>query len=306
MASTSTVDLTDVRTLYTWHDSPPADETVAYWQHTINMTNALCSPNPEELKTVLSRVFKRGQLCKLGSCFEDLLGKRPFDQVHYDAKFFSRDPVCVAYGIKSKPLAAMLETSGIQHLKNQGIGVNVKSKDDVPHDGISDARRQALYVVRVVPTITTPQQFKLEHKSYYKLTHGGEGLKEQRRAAGLPITDLATRKVQDLATRKEQDPAMRKEQDPAMRKEFHGGKQPKKQICLPDTKFVSGLINSGIPLDIMDPAFAGASNSRFNKMFARFWEDPKVGPNLKRLSGKTMANDKFKRIKPIYERARKG
>ena len=300
MASASTVDLTDVRTLYTWHDSPPADETVAYWQHTINMTNALYSPNPEELKTVLSRVFKGGQLCKLGSCFEDLLGKRPFDQVHYDVKFFTRDPVCVAYGIKSKPLAAMLETSGIQHLKHLGIGVNVKSKDDVPHDGISDARRQALYVVRVVPTITTPQQFKLEHKSYYKLTRGGKGLKEQRKDLGLPPN-----KPQDPATRKVQDPAMRKEQDPATRKEFHGGKQPKEHIHLPDTKFVSGLINSGIPLDIMDPAFAGASASRFNKMFARFWEDPKVGPNLKRLSGKTMANDKFKRIKPIYERARK-
>ena len=92
------------------------------------------------------------------------------------------------------------------------------------------------------------------------------------------------------------------------RKESHGykGKQPKKQICLPDTKFVSGLINSGISLDIMDMAFVGASPARFNKMFARFWEDPKVGPNLKRLSGKTMAGDKFKRIKPIYERARKG
>jgi len=69
---------------------------------------------------------------------------------------------------------------------------------------------------------------------------------------------------------------------------------------------VSGLINSGIPLDIMDPAFAGTSAFRINKMFALFWEVPEVGPNLKRLSGKNMRNDKFKRIKPVYERARKG
>ena len=234
MASASTVDLTDVRTLYTWLDSPPADETVAYWQPTINMTNALHSPSPEELKTVLSRVFKGGRFCKLGSCFEDQLGKRPFDQVHYDAKFFTRDPVCVAYGIKSKPLAATLETSGIQHLKNLGIGVNVKSKDDVPHDGISAARPQALYIVRVVRTITTLQQFKNEHASYYKQTHGGAGLKEQRRAAGLPIHkkhvhDPTTRKMskkQDPTTRKKpkkQDPTKRKKQDPTTRK------KPKKQ-----------------------------------------------------------------------------
>ena len=69
---------------------------------------------------------------------------------------------------------------------------------------------------------------------------------------------------------------------------------------------MSGLINSGIPLDIMDPAFAGTSAFRINKMFALFWEVPEVGPNLKRLSGKNMNNSKFKRIKPIYERARKG
>jgi len=85
-----------------------------------------------------------------------------------------------------------------------------------------------------------------------------------------------------------------------------GGEQPKKHIHLDDTKFVSGLINSGIPLDIMDPAFAGKSAGRINKMFALFWEVPEVGPNLKRLSGKNMRNDKFKRIKPVYERARKG
>jgi hypothetical protein len=138
--------------------------------------------------------------------------------------------------------------------------------------------------------------------SYYKQRLGGVGLMEQRLALGLPPN-----KPQDLTTRKEQDPTTRKERDPAKTSQLHdGGEQPKKQIHLDDTKFVSGLINSGIPLDIMDPAFDGTSPFRINKMFALFWEVPEVGPNLKRLSGKNMRNDKFKRIKPIYEHARKG
>ena len=130
--------------------------------------------------------------------------------------------------------------------------------------------------------------------SYYKQRLGGVGLMEQRLALGLPPN-------------KPQDPTTRKERDPAKTSRLHdGGEQPKKHICLDDTKFVSGLINSGIPLDIMDPAFAGKSAGRINKMFALFWEVPEVGPNLKRLSGKNMRYDKFKRIKPVYERARKG
>jgi hypothetical protein len=197
----------------------------------------------------------------------------------------------VAQGIDSKALAALLETAGIRHLKRMGVGVNVKNSDDVPHDGISAARTQGLYVVPVKRTITTVQQFKDEHVSYYKKTHGGAGLKAQRVAQGLPLTDTTTRKVRD----------------PAKTSRLHdGGEQPKKQIRLDDTKFVSGLINSGIPLDIMDPAFDGTSPFRINKMFALYWEVPEVGPNLKRLSGKNMRSDKFKRIKPIYERARKG
>ena len=197
------------------------------------MTDALHEPNEEELTTLLSRLCKDG-LYKLGSCYVDLLGKRPFDSVHYDTKWFTRDPMCVATGITSKTLASMLETSGIQHLKGLGICVNVKGKDDVPHDGISAARPQALYIVRVVRTITTLQQFKNEHASYYKQMHGGAGLKEQRRAAGLPIHkkhvhDPTTRKMskkQDPTTRKKpkkQDPTKRKKQDPTTRK------KPKKQ-----------------------------------------------------------------------------
>ena len=242
----------------------------------IDMSRAVYIPLEEELTRLLSLVCDDGRLWKLGSCYEDLLDSRPFDTVHYDQTWFERSPVCVAHGIDSKPLAALLETAGIQHLKRMGVGVNVKNSDDVPHNGISAARPQALYVVPVKPTITTVQQFKDEHVSYYKQTHGGLGLKAQRVALGLPPMD------------------------------HDGGEQPKKQIHLDDTKFVSGLINSGIPLDIMDPAFAGTSAFRISKMFALFWEVPEVGPNLKRLSGKNMRNDKFKRIKPVYERARKG
>ena len=260
----------------------------------IDMRHAMYMPTEEELTRLLSVVCGDGGLWKLGSCYEDQLGSRPFDAVHYDETWFVRSPVCVAHGIDSKSLAALLETAGIQHLKRMGVGVNVKNSDDVPHDGISAARRQALYVVPVKPTITTVRQFRDEHKSYYKQTHGGAGLKAQRVAQGLPPC-------------KPQDPTTRKERDPAKTSRLHdGGEQPKKHIFLDDTKFVSGLINSGIPLDTMDQAFAGTSAFRINKMFALFWEVPEVGPNLKRLSGKNMRNDKFKRIKPVYERARKG
>jgi hypothetical protein len=274
----------------------------------IDMRHAIYMPTEEELTRLLSVVCGDGGLWKLGSCYKDQLGSRPFDAVHYNNEWFERTPVCVALGIDSKALAALLETAGIRHLKRMGVGVNVKNSDDVPHDGISAARTQALYVVPVKRTITTVQQFKDEHKSYYKQTHGGAGLKAQRVALGLPPNkpqDPTTRKEQDPTTRKERDPTTRKERDPAKTSRLHdGGEQPKKH--LDDTKFVSGLINSGIPLDIMDPAFAGTSPFRINKMFALFWEVPEVGPNLKRLSGKNMAYSKFKRIKPIYERARKG
>ena len=152
----------------------------------IDMRHAMYMPTEEELTRLLSVVCGDGGLWKLGSCYEDQLGSRPFDAVHYDETWFVRSPVCVAQGIDSKALAALLETAGIRHLKRMGVGVNVKNSDDVPHDGISAARRQALYVVPVKPTITTVRQFRDEHKSYYKQTHGGAGLKAQRVAMGLP------------------------------------------------------------------------------------------------------------------------
>ena len=112
-----------------------------------DMSRALLQPPQEELTRRLSLVCADGGLWKFGSCFEDQLDLRPFDPVHYDKEFFEGDPLCVAYGIESKLLAAELETAGIQHLKRMEVGVNVKNSDDVPHDGISAARKQALYVV---------------------------------------------------------------------------------------------------------------------------------------------------------------
>ena len=306
-AATDEVDLVASK------DASPADETaepapaetskpegcVAHSMPAIDMTNALPSLTVEELTALLSRLCKNGVLYKMGSCFQDRLHKRPFDSNHYDAKYFTKDAMCVAFGITSKTLAATLETAGIQCLKGLGVGVNVKCQDDVPHNSISDARPQALYLVPVVHTITTPQQFKDVHVSYYKQKHHGTD----------PITrkvqDPITRKVQDPTTRKVQDLTTRKVQDPTTRKARTGGKQPKKHIMLDDAEVVTGLINSGISLDYLDAAFAGASPGRLNQMFARFWEVPEVGPNLKRLSGKNMSWNKFKRIKPIYERARK-
>ena len=73
-----------------------------------------------------------------------------------------------------------------------------------------------------------------------------------------------------------------------------------------DDDFVSGLIHSGIPLAQLDSAFYGKSCSRLNKLLAIFWKVPQVARELALLfGGKEIADAKFKRIKPIFERARK-
>ena len=85
-----------------------------------------------------------------------------------------------------------------------------------------------------------------------------------------------------------------------------GGKQPKKHVWMDDDDFVSGLIHSGIPLAQLDSAFAGKSCGRLNKLLAIFWKVPEVAHELSLLfAGKHIADDKYKRIKPIFERARK-
>ena len=85
-----------------------------------------------------------------------------------------------------------------------------------------------------------------------------------------------------------------------------GGKQPKKQVRMSDDDFVDGLIHSGLPLAQLVSAFAGKSCSRLNKLLAIFWKVPKVACELSLLfGGKEIRDDKFKRIKPIFELARK-
>ena len=60
------------------------------------------------------------------------------------------------------------------------------SSDDVPHDHISAARPQALYIVAAMRTITTQAQFQATHLSEHKLKNlGVPTLTEQRRALGL-------------------------------------------------------------------------------------------------------------------------
>ena len=250
----------------------------------INTDHALHSPTPEALCERLSELCTPG-VWKLGSCFEDLLDVRPFNSAHYNSTYFNTaGAICVAYGITGKTLAAALETAGIKHLKfTLGVGVNVKNADDVPHDGYSSARPAALYIVPGQPRFTTPQQFWDEHKSYYKLTHGGAGIMEQRRAAGLPAH-----------TSSREDG-----------RKHDGGIQPKKHVFTLDNDFVSGLIHSGIPLAQLDRAFAGKSCGRLNKLLAIFRKVPEVARELSLLfGGKEIADAKFKRVKPIFELVR--
>ena len=253
--------------------------------HRTNTDAALLRPDPEALCELLSTLCSQG-LWKFGSCYEDQLDSRPRDACHYNSRYFARDgAMCVAYGVTEKKSAEALETAGIQHLRHVlRVGVNDKSADAVPHDGICAARPQALYIVPVLPRFTTQQQFWDEHKSYHMLMHGGVGIMEQRRALGLPA-----------------------HAPHAPHGRYHdGGKQPKKQVRMDDDDFVSGLIHSGIPLAQLDMAFTKSSRSRLNKLLAIFWKVPEVARELARLfGGKMIRNDKYKRVKPIYERARK-
>jgi hypothetical protein len=259
----------------------------------INIDNALYSPSEEDLTTLLSILCSDGRLWKLGSCFEDRLDNRPFSTQHYNTTWFdTKGAMCVAYGITTKDRAKALESAGIQHLKHTlHIGVNVKDTDDVPHDAICDARPQALYIVPAVRTIATQAQFKDEHLSEYKLKLPGL-LKtvHEREAAGLPLyaPESAPRTYHRAPGA------------------HNGGKQPTEHVRMDDDDFVSGLIDSGIPLAELDRAFAAGSFGRFNKMLAMYWKVLYVACELSLLfGGKNIRNDKFMRIKPIYAHARK-
>ena len=135
----------------------------------INMTNALHNPTERELLESMATLCSTG-LWKIGGCYVDKLQTRPFDTVHYHPQYFDHSgAICLATGIGSKVEAAQLETAAIRFAKFQLMaGVNVKSKDDVPHDNYSPQRPAALYAARVVAHITTQQQFLLEHMSYYR------------------------------------------------------------------------------------------------------------------------------------------
>ena len=257
----------------------------------VDMSQALVAPTKAELTAFLTGVCTDGRLWKLGSCFEDLLDTRVHNAAHYSPTFFNRPgAMCVAKGMTAKEQAATLETAGIQHLKFAlRVGVNVKSIDDVPHAGYSPSRPGALYIVPVLPRFATQHEFWDEHNSYYKLTHGGAGLKAQREAAGLPLQAAETAPRTYYRT-------------PGA---HNGGKQPAKHIHMDDNDFVSGLIHSGIPLSELDHAFAAFSCGRFNKLLAKYWKVRDVARELALLfGGKELRDAKFKRVKPFYLKAR--
>ena len=272
----------------------------------INMSHALDSPTPEELRVLLSTLCATG-LWKLGQCFGDLLDTRPFHTCHYDPTYFnSSGALCVARGLTDTASAAALETAGIQHLKFElRVGVNVRSyESDVSHDGYSSSRPGALYIVPVQPRFTTQQHFWEKHKSRYKMTKGGAGLREQRRAAGQPPHG-PHKPHKPHGPHKPHKPNKPHTPSTADGRKHDGGKQPKRKVHMHDEDFVSLLIDCGIPLDQLDRAFVYTSNSNFNKLLDNFWKVPEVALKLSRLFGGTHIRDcKFKRIKPIFLRAR--
>ena len=158
------------------------------------------------------------------------------------------------------------------------MGVNVKSTDDVPHDKISLNRPQALYVVPAQAWIKSQSHFKEVHRSEYKQRQGPDYVVPSKRPG-----------------------FVRKPQ------KSNGGVQPKKHVCIPDETFVMGLIHSGIPLEELQFAFSKKSFTSFNRMLRRFWEVPEVAAKLSLLfGGKHICDNKFRRVKPIFQRLVKG
>ena len=106
----------------------------------IDTSDALCAPSRKQLKRRIERLGPG--LWKIGSCYQDLLDVRPSDASHYHDAYFNRaGGVCLAWGIDDTQRSALLETAAIQYAKfDRGIGVNTKSRHDVPHDGYSPAR----------------------------------------------------------------------------------------------------------------------------------------------------------------------
>ena len=163
---------------------------------------------------------------------------------------------------------------------------NVKGRDDVPHDAISAARPQAIYLKPVVPRITSRSQFKEEHISEYKLKNMGvPTVTQQRLALGLTPHKLLKQLYNN-----------------GIKKVGHdGGKQPLQHVKMRDDDFVSGLLSSGIPLDQLDQAFKFTSPCLFNKVLRHYLRVPEVACNLNRLTrGTQISGGKFTRIKPLF------
>ena len=268
----------------------------------INMMYALPAPSVGELTSLLTLNCEPGKLYKIGSCFEDQLNIRPFNKTHYNETWFSPEAYCLAYGITTKKTAASLESVAINHLKNHmQVGVNVKGQDDVPHDAISAARPQAIYLKPVVPRITSRSQFKEEHISEYKRKNMGvPTVTQQRLALGL----TAQKPHAHHKPHKPHKP--HKQHMPrdgrATQASHDGGIQPKKHVHMHDDDFVSGLLLSGIPLYRLNKAFTYKSSSYFNKLLGEYWCVPEIAHNLSRLfGGSQIRGSKFHRIKPVFE-----
>lgn len=155
---------------------------------------ALRAPSAEALKCLIDDHLSSG-LWKIGSCYQDQLDARPRSAQQYNPKYFDRDgAVCLVYGLTDKASAAELETAAIHHTKFvRRTGVNTKSRDDVPHAGYSPSRAGALYGVPVWPYITTQQQFKDVHVSYYKERQGPPDARSKAKAISKARSKAAKR-----------------------------------------------------------------------------------------------------------------
>ena len=127
----------------------------------MNVEHAVCCPSVERLKELLSDLCSDGRLWKIGSAYEDQLDHRVTGSTDYDPAWFSRsEALCVAYGIKSREEAELLETAGIHHLsKVMQVGVNVQQVGHVPNSVITKERPQGLYIVPVVRKFSSQSQY---------------------------------------------------------------------------------------------------------------------------------------------------
>ena len=158
----------------------------------IDMTTYLGAATPADVKTAIDcwTIDNPGRLFYVGQCFKDLVETR-LSGAHsskYSRDYFDVDnSVLLTDVVTQKKVGAACETAGIQHGKRSlGTCCNVKSCDDVPHDRTSPERPGVVYLVPVAETFSSVKQFKKSFKSYYMQRNGGAGLKEQRRAQGLP------------------------------------------------------------------------------------------------------------------------